>query len=93
LKIAAFQVDIGNGAVHLICLPTSSFKAACELESWLTANAKPKYSVTFLGRYERLQTFRTPAEVKGMLVKNPRSDPGGTVVSIEMGVKKLLSHQ
>ena len=93
MKIAAFQVDIGEGAVYLLCVPTSSFKAACELESWLSAHVEPQCLVNFLGKYDRVQTFTTPAEVQSVLLKNSSGNPRGTVVSIEAGVKKILSRR
>jgi hypothetical protein len=93
LKIAVFQVDIGEGAVHLLCVPTSSFKAACELEAWLSAHVEPQCLVKFLGRYDRVQTFTTAEEVKSALERNSSEDPRGTVVSIETAVKRLLSHR
>lgn len=83
LKIASFQVDIGEGTVHLLCVPTPSFNAACELESWLKIHVEPQCLVKFLGRYDRVQTFTTAGEVESALVRNSSEDPRGTVVSIE----------
>ena len=93
MKIAAFQLDAGDGTVHLLCVPIRSFKAACELESWLNTHVEPQCSVKFFGRYDRVQTLTGPEEVKSALMTNSNAHPRAAVVSIEAGIKRLLSSQ
>jgi hypothetical protein len=93
LRIAAFQIDVGNGTVYLMCVPTSSFRTACDLESWLSTQVEPKWDVKFLGRFDRVQTFTALAEVKALIADNSMAeDSMGAVASIE-AVKKPRSTQ
>jgi hypothetical protein len=94
MRIAAFQIDVGNGTVHLVCVPTSSFRTACDLESWLNSHVGPKCDVKFLGRFDHVQSFTAMAEVKARIAPDYAvEDSMGTVVNIETGVKKVRSSQ
>jgi hypothetical protein len=84
MKIAAFQINLGNGAVYLVCVPTSSFRTACDLESWLCANVQSKCDVKFLGRFDQVRTLKTLEEMEGLSATDLAAGGLlGTVVSIE----------
>lgn len=84
MKIAAFQISLGNGAVYLVCVPTSSFRTACDLESWLRANVQSKCDVKFLGRFDQVRTLKALVEVEGLGATDLAAGGLlGTIVSIE----------
>src|SRR5256885_7410911 len=94
VRLAAFQINMGDGTVHLVCVPTASFRTACDLESWLGSHVNPQCSVIFLGRYDYIQTFTTLAEAKTLIMDgSTAANALGTVVSIEDGAKKFRSRQ
>ena len=83
MKIAAFQINLGNGAVYLVCVPTSSFRTACDLESWLCANVQSKCDVKFLGRFDQVRTLKALAEMEGLSASDLAAGGSlGTIVSI-----------
>jgi len=90
LKIAAFQIDI-EGIIHLICLPTPSFRAACDLESWLTNHLGQKCYVKFLGRYDHVQTITAFSEIK-TLISHDLGDAASRapMVSIAVDAKNIF---
>ena len=92
LRTAAFQIDVGSGAVYLVCVPIPSLRAACDLESWLNTHVGPKCEIKFLGRFDRIQTCTTVAEIKARIAEDfATAGSLGSVVSIEIGMRKLRS--
>ena len=87
VKVAAFQIDI-NGIIHLVCVPTASFRAACDLESWLTEHLKQKCYVKFLGRYDRVQAITAFTDIK-TLIEHDSTNENSETTMVSIGADKM----
>jgi hypothetical protein len=61
-KSAVFQINDPEGVVRLICVRSATFGDGARLEAFLRGSLGTCLHVTFLGRYDRVDTVNDLAE-------------------------------
>jgi len=67
MKTAVFQIDEGDGTVHLICVPMKNLQSACNLEADLQLHSNPKHRITLLGRYNSVRLAVNEDDAEALL--------------------------
>jgi hypothetical protein len=70
MKTAVFQIDEGNGTLHLICVPMKSLQLACSLEASMQLCSHPKHRVTLLGRYASVHLAANETDAEALVLRS-----------------------
>lgn len=76
MKTAVFQIDEGNGAIHLICVPTKSLRSACRLERCFQVQADPRHEVKLLGRFNSVRIATSEEDAETLILADERDISG-----------------
>jgi hypothetical protein len=68
MKTAVFQINEGDGAAHLVCVPMPSLRSACSLEAWMRIYAGPERSIQLLGRFDSIRTVMSQDEAEVLML-------------------------
>lgn len=72
-RIAVFQVNDSTGITRLISVPGTTFTEGAKVEAALRENYGRSFYVTFLGRFDQVETITDLAELLNVALLPPEN--------------------